>query len=219
MALNEIMTIAEVADYLRTTEPKVREWVDNSEIPCFQLDSELRFKRSHIAAWLEERASSKAAPVQRPPVSVSTVLDKNCVCFLKHETKTEVLEELIDLLAGTSHVMDREDLARGIFRREELMSTGIGMGVAVPHVRLSSVKGLVMAMGIAREPIMDYPSLDDEPIQVVFMIAATEKQHEDYLGLLSFISSLWKDREVRHALLHCQSVEEAYEFLIEKGNA
>jgi len=218
MALNEIMSIMEVADYLKTTESKVRQWVENGEIPCVKLGSEWRFRRSDIDELLKRRVSSQSAQARRSPISVGDVLDRDRVRFLEGQTKKEALEELIDLLAETPQVTDREDLARGIFHREELMSTGIGLGMAVPHVRLPSVKGLIMAVGIAKRPILDYQSLDGEPVRAVFMIAASQRQHEEYLGLLSYISSLWKDEKVRQAVLDAEDAQEAYELLIKKGS-
>jgi len=81
------------------------------------------------------------------------------------------------------------------------MSTGIGMGIAVPHVRLASVTGPVMCAGICRYPLADYESLDGEPIRLIFMIAAGQHQHTEYLKLLSSLSLRFKNEKLRNALM------------------
>ena len=97
-----------------------------------------------------------------------------------------------------------------IFRREELMSTGIGFGVGVPHVRLDGVKDMVMALGIARKPLTDYASLDDVPVQIVCMVAAGSSQHPQYIRALSAISSRLKDESVRKALISSTDAQTAF---------
>ena len=92
---------------------------------------------------------------------------------------------MIDVLATSAQVRDKDELADAVFKREAIMSTGIGLGMAVPHVRIASVDELVMAIGISRPGIHDYASLDDKPVHLVFLIAAPKGQHAEYLRLLS----------------------------------
>ena len=73
------------------------------------------------------------------------------------------------------------------------MSTAIGCGIAVPHVRLSSVTDLVMAIGICKKPIEDFQSIDDQPVNLLFMIAAAYNQHSYYLKTISNFSVKFKN--------------------------
>ena len=147
---------------------------------------------------------------------LSNVLNKKRILFLDCTTKAEALKSLIDSLSDAPEITDREELAEGIFHREELMSTGIGLGIAVPHVRLASVKDIVMAVGICRKPLEDYESLDGLPINFVFMIVAGKEQHTQHLRLLSSISSLFKDEKLHASLLHVRSTDEFYSILTNK---
>ena len=116
------------------------------------------------------------------------------VVVLEDKTKDAALRRLIGILAESPGVQDEETLATAVFKREALMSTGIGLGLAVPHVRLPSVKTLTMAVGIAPEGIDDYAALDDKPVHLIFLIAAPEGQHTEYLQLLAAISSRAKSK-------------------------
>ena len=147
---------------------------------------------------------------------LSNVLNKERIVFLDCTTKTEALISLIDSLSNALEIDNKEELAEGIFYREELMSTGIGLGIAVPHVRLASVKNIVMSAGICRKPLQDYESLDGQPINFVFMIVAGKDQHIQHLKLLASISSLFKDEKFRNSLLHVKSTDEFYSILTHK---
>ncbi|MDR1836414.1 MAG: PTS sugar transporter subunit IIA, partial [Treponema sp.] len=103
-----------------------------------------------------------------------------------------------------------------LLKREELMSTAIGCGIAIPHVRLSSVTDLVVSVGISRTDIVDFHPLDDEPVRLVFMIAAAHNQHAYYLQTLSWFSARLKNRELRDCLLSAQTPQEVYDLLAGK---
>ena len=81
------------------------------------------------------------------------------------------------------------------------MSTGIGFGVGVPHVRIDSVSDLVMAVAVSKKPIVEYSSLDNQPVQIVCMLAARSDQHAKYIRTLSAVSSCLKDAETRKKII------------------
>ena len=145
---------------------------------------------------------------------IKDVLSVERVCYLNGRTKKDVLIEMIDLLMTTSGIEDKAEFASAVFQREELMSTGIGFGIAIPHVRLESVKSLVMAVGVSKEGINDYESLDDKPVHIVFMIAGKLGQHAQHLRLLSMISSMMKNQDVRDKLMAENSLDELYEIMV-----
>ena len=94
------------------------------------------------------------------------------------------------------------------------MSTAIGRGIAIPHVRLASVTDLVMAVGISRTDIIDFQAIDDTPVRLLFMIAAAYNQHSYYLQTLSFFSSRLKSQELRDELLVAETSLDAYNLLL-----
>ena len=198
--MHEIMTIEEVAAYLRVSERTVYDWAQKGDLPGGKLGTTWRFKRQDVENWVNSRISS-------PPKSSAGgvdgrgVLTKERVVVLDKGDKDTVLRRLADLLAESPMVKNREQLLKGILAREELMSTGIGFGVGVPHVRIDSVSDLVMAVAVCKKPITDYASLDNQPVQIVCMLAARSDQHTKYIRTLSAVSSRLKDAETRKAII------------------
>lgn len=143
------------------------------------------------------------------------VLVPERVLILDSKTKRDALMRLTDCLGTAPEIKDRDALAQGILYREELMSTGIGMGIAVPHVRLSSVTGPVMCAGLCRNPITDYQSLDGIPVHLIFMIAAGQYQHPEYLRLLSSLSLKLKCEKLRNSLISASDALMFYHILVE----
>jgi PTS system nitrogen regulatory IIA component len=144
---------------------------------------------------------------------LSRVLEPQRVLILDSKTKKDTLLTLADCLGSAAEVKDRDALVRAIFYREELMSTGIGMGIGVPHVRLASVTRPVMSAGLCRNPITDYQSLDGIPIHLIFMIAAGQNQHAEYLRLLSSLSLKLKDEKLRNSLISAPDTQTFYQIL------
>lgn len=208
---HEIMTIEEVAEYLRVSERTVYDWAQKGQLPGGKLGTTWRFKREEVENWVNRQLGAKS-PVQAGTGSgpLSRILSPERVVFLEKADKQGALKQLCLVLAGSPLIRNTAELEEAIFRREELMSTGIGLGVGVPHVRLASVDDLVMALGIAREPLADYASLDDVPVQIVCMVAAGSSQHTQYIRALSAISSRLKDPAVFHGLLAADSSGAAY---------
>lgn len=147
--------------------------------------------------------------------NLADILVPERVLILDSKTKRDALLVLTDCLGTAPGVGDRDALAEGIFYREELMSTGIGMGIAVPHVRLASVRSPVMCAGLSRNPITDYQSLDGIPVHLLFMIAAGQNQHAEYLKLLSSLSLKLKCEKLRNALISAPDTETFYRILVE----
>ena len=110
---------------------------------------------------------------------------------------------------------DAKELEAEILKREELMSTSIGRGLAIPHVRLSSVTDLVMSVGISKCDIIDFQPVDETPVRVLFMIGAAFNQHSYYLKTLSHLSTKLREPDLYKKLLDAQSAMEAYNLLIQ----
>lgn len=211
---NEIMTIEEVARHLRVSERTVYEWAQRGEIPGGKLGTSWRFKRSEINRWIDDKLLPKKGLYSAPVVSLLNVLTPQRCAIINKNVKKEVLEELIQILSQAPEVHNPKELSEAIFRREELMSTGIGLSIGLPHVRIPSVSDIVMAFGVTKGPINDYESLDGEPVRIIAMIAASQGQHTEHVRLLSQISAQLKDIETREALIKTKEAGNLYEILI-----
>ena len=213
---DDILTIEEVAKYLRVSERTVYDWAQKGEIPSGKIGTVWRFKKSEIEKWVNERlsTSSKSAPADLSIV-VKNILSPERIIFMNHQTKHDSLVQLAQNLATAPQIKDGKELEQEILKREDLMSTALGRGIAIPHVRLSSVTDLVMSVGISRTDIIDFQPIDDTPVRLLFMIAAAYNQHTYYLQTLSFFSSRLKSQELRDSLLNAKDSLEAYNLLIQ----
>jgi len=146
--------------------------------------------------------------------TIEGYLQKRCITIMETADKETVLNTLVDSMKDSENVHDVEALRKGIFHRETLMSTGIGMGIAIPHVRLDSVDDLTISVAVVREGVEDYQSLDDETIRLVFMMAAHSEQHARYLKMLSKLSAILKDEKLRDKLVHTTDADDFYEILV-----
>jgi PTS system nitrogen regulatory IIA component len=129
------------------------------------------------------------------------IFKKELIFFSNLSKKKDNLEALIELIDNENLVEDVKILRESIFSREEVMSTGLGRGIAVPHARIKGVKNIIIAIGINKNGIEDYESLDGTMVRLVIMIIAGEKQHKEYLKLLSqIVKILKKNSRIDHLL-------------------
>ena len=153
---DDILTIEEVAKYLRVSERTVYDWAQKGEIPAGKIGTVWRFKKTEIEKWVNERLSAPVKAVEvSAPVKVRNILSPDRIVFINHSTKQDALVALAQNLGTSPQVKNAKELEVEILKREELMSTAIGRGIAIPHVRLSSVTDLVMSVGICKNPIID----------------------------------------------------------------
>ncbi len=211
----ELMTVEDVAAYLRVAERTIYDWAQKGDIPCGKLGASWRFRRSDIDNWLETKFVDKKIKKESEPVLPQDVLCEDMIKIYSEKiSKIELLTDMVELISKSKNVQDKKELLDGIFKREELMSTGIGLGIAVPHVRIDSVKDLVMAVGVTAQPVDDYDTIDAKPVQVIFMIAANTDQHAQHLKLLSQIAAKFKDEDLRKKLVQAKTPAEVAGILL-----
>jgi PTS system nitrogen regulatory IIA component len=214
MADDDILTLEEVAKYLRVSERTVYDCAQKGEIPAGKIRTAWRFKKSEIDKWVNDKLSANHLSPQVNPIHAESILSVDRILFFNNSSKREALLALADNLSATPQIKNRQELSTEILKREELMSTAIGCGIAIPHIRLSSITDLVVSVGISRTEIADFNPLDDEPVRLVFMIAAAHSQHAYYLQALSWFSNRLKNKELRDSLLSSQTPQEVYNLLI-----
>ena len=213
---SEILTIEEVARYLRVSERTVYEWAQKGEIPAGKIGTVWRFKKDDIESWVDERlASSKTSVPKQHKIVTESFLSPDRVVLLDYASKHDVLVMMSEVLAKAPQVKNSAELLDSILKREALMSTAVGRGIAIPHVRLSSVTDLVMAAGISKRDILDFDAVDGNPVRLVFMIAAANNQHDYYLQTISHFSAKLRNEELKSSLLNSTDPMEIYALLCE----
>lgn len=126
---------------------------------------------------------------------------------LKGNSKEEVINELIDVFKSDPKVEDLEKVREAVLEREKIMSTGVGKGFAIPHGKTGAIKEILAAFGKSNNPI-EYQSLDNEPVHLVFLLVGKDNLVSSHIKLLSRISRMMNDDGFRSALINTQSSEE-----------
>jgi fructose-specific phosphotransferase system IIA component len=133
--------------------------------------------------------------------------EKVIVTKLPGTTKTDILNAMIELAATSDRVLDKERMRSAILEREKIMSTGVGSGFAIPHGKTDAVQDIVAAFAITEQPI-DYQSLDDQPVRIVFLLVGKDNSVGPHIKLLSRISRLMNKEEFRKKLIDAESPSE-----------
>ncbi|MCI6153092.1 PTS sugar transporter subunit IIA [Fusobacterium perfoetens] len=135
---------------------------------------------------------------------------------LKGKTKDSILDELASLLTKSPNITtDKENIKKALFEREELGSTGIGKGIAIPHAKTENAEHLTIAFGISKEKI-DYNAIDEEPVRIFFTFASPLKDNRIYLKVLARISRLIRSENFRTKLLNCKTPTEVIKCISEE---
>lgn len=141
-------------------------------------------------------------------MKLKNVLNQSVVALsMKGESKSEIIEELLDLVMKTGKVNDRQQALRDLLAREEKMSTGIQHGVAIPHAKSPAVHDLVACIGIKPEGV-DFQSLDGEPSKIFIMTLSPVDRTGPHVQFLAEISKVIKTQQAREELLEAKSARE-----------
>ncbi len=151
-------------------------------------------------------------------MNLTKILQSSCVLVpLKGKDKKDIITELVDMLAENELLLDRDAVLEAVLIREQTRSTGIGSGIAIPHGKCGAVKELVMAIGIASEPI-DFESVDGKGVTIVLLLVSPADQTGPHIQALAKISRLMLDDKFKESLEKACSSEEAYELISKKEN-
>ncbi len=141
-------------------------------------------------------------------MKISDILTENLVVTgLEGSSKEEIIDAMIDLVASSPKVQDKAKLRDAILEREKIMSTGVGNGFAIPHGKTDAVSDIVAAFAITAEPI-DYQSLDEKPVRLVFLLVGKDSMVGPHIKLLSRISRLMNKEEFRKRLQETKTSKE-----------
>ena len=151
-------------------------------------------------------------------VDPKTMFDPSRVIDLQSTSKEKVLQELVDALATSPLVTDRKELWAKILEREKTLSTGVGIGVAIPHVKIASIKDFVVAVGRSKQGV-DFQSIDDKPVHIIVMIGCNETQSGDYLKVLSKLVRALKEEGTRTRLLAAPGSQDVVDIFVREGGA
>ena len=135
-------------------------------------------------------------------------IDPSRICIIPEgASKQEALDQIVALLEGNPHIDDLEKVRQAVFEREAIQSTGLGNGVAVPHVRIPEVQALTIALGIAPDG-SDFDALDNNPVQIIVLFATPKDAKKTYLCFLAQVMVALRNRNTFASLASCRTVEQ-----------
>ena len=140
---------------------------------------------------------------------LADLIKKENVVFLETPDMADTIEILTENAINNKKIKDKENFKNAVLEREELVSTGIGLGVALPHTKSKDIEEFFIIVGINKEGI-DWDAIDRNPVGIVFLIGGpeTESSQKEYLQIVSKLMLLIKNKERRMSLLNSETAKE-----------
>jgi len=143
-------------------------------------------------------------------MKITDILKESCTCVpLKCTDKTGVITELVDLLDDDGTLTDRNAVLKAVLAREETRSTGIGLGLAVPHGKSHGCDRLLMAVGKPKEPL-PFDAIDGRPCRFIVLLTSPVDETGPHIQALARISRLWQNETFRLAVAQATTPAELY---------
>jgi len=214
---HEVMTAAEVAEYLQLAEKTVLRMAQSGKIPAAKVASQWRFMRPVVRDWLAAQmqmtpseATDETLAPSRGMLSPTEVIRPDLMSLnITPGPKEQVLGQLVAPLAQTGFAADPPRLLRGLIERERMMTTAVGGGIALPHPR-RPIPGMfpepALAVGICR-PGCEFGAIDDRLVHVFFLICAT--RDEIHLQLMATVTWLSRQEGIIDKLRGATTTHEA----------
>jgi nitrogen PTS system EIIA component len=151
-------------------------------------------------------------------MKIAEILTKeHIIKDLKSCDKESVLDELSNFLKDKGEVPNKEELLLALIEREKLGSTGIGENVAIPHAKISAIDKIITVF--ARSQIgVEFESLDQKPVNFIYLILAPENSTGQHLKALARISRLFKNPSLRESVLHANEIDQIYSILVDEDS-
>jgi PTS system nitrogen regulatory IIA component len=149
-------------------------------------------------------------------MNVYQILDRKSVDnSIRVKTKREILEQLADLMARSGKVPDKNALVAALLEREELCSTAVGEGVAIPHAKCEGMTDMCVALAIAKQGV-DFGAIDGKPVNIIFGLTGPPGNPEQHIRILSRIARIARNPEFRSALVETKTADELFKVLVEE---
>jgi nitrogen PTS system EIIA component len=145
-------------------------------------------------------------------IRLADYIDERLILFLDTSNKEEVLKKLIDVAATTKELPAKERFYQAVLDREKLVSTAIGMGVAVPHAKLPVYSDFFISVGILSKGV-EWQAPDDSLVRLVFLIGGPENRQTEYLKILSSLTIALRKEQLRKQLLSADSAQKVATYL------
>ena len=144
-------------------------------------------------------------------MNISTLLDRSTIAKgLDVDDKKDLINRVIDLLESKVSMEQLENTRKSVFTREDIMSTGVGKQLAIPHGKCESIDEIFASFAVLDESV-EFDSIDKQPVNMVFLLVGPEDKSSQHIKLLSRISRLMNSGTFRDKLMQCDNPDEIFE--------
>ena len=151
-------------------------------------------------------------------MKISDILKKeHIIKELNSCDKKNVLDELSSFLENEGEITSKENLLAALIEREKLGSTGIGENVAIPHAKTSEIDKIITVFGRSKNGV-EFESLDQKPVNFIFLVIAPENSTSQHLKALARISRLFKNPSLRESVLRTNEADQIYSILVDEDS-
>ena len=140
-------------------------------------------------------------------IRVAEYIKESLVHFLSTSIREQAIEELITKASEAGYLNHQEEFYQAIIQREEMVSTGLGMGIAIPHAKTKELDDFFLVVGIHQSEGIDWNAIDGLNVRLIFLIGGPHTLHKEYLQLLSDLTQILKLEENRQKFLRAKSEE------------
>ena len=149
---------------------------------------------------------------------LTDVLNENLVNIsLDGTSRDACIRELIDKLVDTETIINVDSIFEAVLEREKIMTTGVGNGIAIPHCKHADSPEFAVCLGIQPKGV-DFQSIDKKDVNIIFLLVGPENNPGLHIKLLSRISRLMSNEELRQQLLECKSNKDAFDLIQDEEN-
>lgn len=211
MSDDDILTIEEVAKYLRVSNRTIYEWATHGVIPAGKIGNVWRFNRMELEKWVSSKINAPVQVKERKrkdasaAVKLASILTLDRIIFLPPCEKEEAIRKIAKTFLPINSAFSEENLTKEFLAREGIMTTSIGRGIAVPHICLKEVKNIACSIAISKSGVFDKESLDGKPINIYVAFLTSNKKHNQYLSTLSEIIGKLKDATVKDNIINASN--------------
>lgn len=138
---------------------------------------------------------------------------ERCHCKLEGVSKKRVLTRISQFIAEDIGAVEPDKIFNALMAREQLGSTGLGNGIAIPHCRVHLCKGIIGTLVTLSEPI-DFDAIDSKPVDLLFVLIVPEEQNDEHVRTLAGVAELFNDEDFCYTLRHTNDSEDMYNIAI-----
>jgi PTS system nitrogen regulatory IIA component len=213
---SEFISEREASEYTGLPVEKIISIYTQKKIPGAEIiKGRYCFFRKDIEKITKIKNTGTSVSISKEDSLLEDVISVQRIIIKEQAEKSPILKELSELLADSPVRCRKDIIEENIFKREALMSTGMGLGIAIPHTRIQEASDMAVSAAVVKEGISDYGAIDGQKVHLLFMIVGRTDQHDLHLRIVSKLSMKLQQKNCFSRLCSVSSSEEFYNIITE----